>query len=282
MMIRFRTLPRAARAMATNERRAATLPAIRPSAGLEIEYQRELHRLIEEMQKSLVWWLAAAYRAKPPEMASDELRYQGSPSMVMQRVMDRLSRRWQKRFNEAAPVLADYFATAVAERNDRALKSSLRKAGISVKLQMTAPMNDVLRATMNEQVGLIRSIAQQHLTEVQGLVMRSVAKGGDLAELSAELKARYGVTRRRAALIARDQNSKATATITRVRQEGLGITEAVWKHSHAGKTPRPSHVAADGQTYNIKEGMLIDGKRTWPGVEINCRCFSKPILPKLS
>ncbi|WP_257785984.1 hypothetical protein [Burkholderia ubonensis] len=40
------------------------------------------------------------------------------------------------------------------------------------------------------------------------------------------------MTKRRAAFIAHNQNSKATATITRVRQEGLGITEAIWLHSH--------------------------------------------------
>lgn len=267
--------------MAKLDPRSRTLPGIRASAALEVELQRRLDALIAEMTRSLQYWLAAAYKAKPPEMAQDEVSLQGSPSMVMQRVMKALSRRWVKRFNDAAPKMAEYFTTEIAKRNDRALASALRKGGISVKLQMTAQMNDVMRASMNEQVSLIKSIAQQHLTEVEGLVMRSVAKGGDLSELSASLQERYGVTRRRAALISRDQNSKATANLQRVRQEGLGIEEAVWKHSHAGKHPRPSHVAADGATYKIKEGMVLDGERVWPGTAINCRCFSKPILPKL-
>nr|WP_277347156.1 phage minor head protein [Collimonas pratensis] len=134
---------------------------------------------------------------------------------------------------------------------------------------------------MSEQVGLIKSIASQHLTEVQGLVMRSVADGRDLGTLAKGLEDRYGITKRRAALIARDQNNKATATITRVRQDSLGITEAVWMHSHAGKHPRPSHVAANGKRYTIKEGMYLDGVWTWPGREIGCRCISKSVIPGL-
>jgi SPP1 gp7 family putative phage head morphogenesis protein len=268
-----------------------TLTPIRPSAALDAEFQRQLDALIAEMHRSLAYWLAAAYKAKPPEMAGDasvrdakeavNRKYEGSPSMVLQRVMRRLSQRWQKRFDTAAPKLAEYFSTEIAKRNDRALAAGLRKSGLSVKFKMTAQMNDVMRASMNEQVGLIKSIAQQHLSEVEGLVMRSVAQGGDLSTLSKQLEQRYGVTKRRASLIARDQNSKATATLQRVRQTELGIEEAVWKHSHAGKHPRPSHVAAEGTVYKIKDGLVLDGERVWPGTAINCRCFSKPVLPKV-
>lgn len=275
-----------------------TLPGIRASAAIDAAYQKQLDRLIAEMHKSLQYWLAAAFKAKPPEMAGDmslrdlkeaaQRKYEGSPAMVMQRVMRALTRRWTKRFNDAAPKLAEYFSTEIALRNDRTLQAALRKGGISVRLKMTAQMNDVLRATMNEQVGLIKSIAQQHLSEVEGLVMRSVQRGGDLSELSKQLEARYGVTKRRASLIARDQNQKATATLQRVRQLELGIKTALWKHSHAGAVPRASHVAMDGKEYDIAKGMWdpdADGKGKGrfiqPGELINCRCFSKPVIEAL-
>jgi SPP1 gp7 family putative phage head morphogenesis protein len=269
-------------------KRDRLLPAIRPSAALEAEFRKRLDALIAEMQTSLVHWIEAAYRAKPPEMAGDmsirdakeaaHTKYESSPSMVMQRVMTRLSRKWQKRFNEAAPMLAEHFTTEIAQRSDRAMIAGLKKSGFAIKFKMTAEMNDVLRASMNEQVSLIKNLATQHLQEIEGLVMRSIAQGGALGDLSKELQRRYGITRRRSELISRDQNAKANATMTRVRQQSIGIDTAVWKHSHAGKTPRPSHLAADGQEYKVKEGMLLDGKMTWPGVEINCRCFSRPVI----
>ena len=94
-----------------------------------------------------------------------------------------------------------------------------------------------------------------------------------------ELKTLYPAASHRAELIARDQSNKANAVVNRTRQMELGITEAIWMHSHAGKTPRPDHVAADGKRYKIAEGCLISGKYIQPGEEINCRCASRPVLP---
>lgn len=256
--------------------KAIKLPPVRPNAGIEAAYRKALTRLVDEMHKSLLYWLSAAYRANAPEMASDE-----SPAKALQAAMKKLADRWQRNFDRAAPALGKYFATSMAERTDGALASILKKNGMTVQFKMTPEANDVMQASIGEQVGLIKSIASEHLTDIEGLVMRSVSAGRDLATLSKDIEAAYGVTKRRAALIARDQNNKATAAMTRVRQEGLGITEAVWMHSHGGKHPRKSHLAADGKTYKIKEGMYLDGKWVWPGTEINCRCVSRSIIPGL-
>ena len=29
----------------------------------------------------------------------------------------------------------------------------------------------------------------------------------------------------------------------------------------------------------IAKGLLVDGKRTWPGVELGCKCVSRAVLP---
>lgn len=253
------------------------LKAVRPNAGTQAMYQKRLDALVLAMHKSIRRWVLAAYRRETPEMAQD-----ASPAREMLSMMRKLGRRWQKRFDEAAPELAEYFAQSIQDRADGALKGILKKAGFTVEFKMSAGMNDVFQATIGEQVGLIKSIAERHLSEVEGLVMRSVQSGRDLGYLSKELEARYGVTKRRAALIARDQNNKATATITKTRQLEIGLTQATWVHSSAGKHPRKSHVAADGKTYDIAKGMLIDGEYIFPGELINCRCVSRPIVPGFS
>ena len=157
----------------------------------------------------------------------------------------------------------------------------MRQAGFTVRFKLTAEANDVLQATTGENISLIKSIGSDYLAEVEGLVMRSVTAGRDIGGLQKDLIDRFGVTKRRAALISRDQNNKATATIQRVRQRSLGITQAIWLHSYGGKEPRPSHVAADGKVYDIDKGMFLDGVWTCPGREINCRCLAKSIIPGL-
>jgi len=255
-------------------KRPATLDPVHPNVGIEMQYRRKLEKLISEMHNSLVYWLTAAYRANTPEMAQDE-----TPAISLREVFGALAKRWQRRFDDAAPELAEYFSVKAAKRADGALANILKRAGFSVAFKMTPEATDIMQATIGEQVGLIKSIASQHLSEIEGLVMRSVSTGRDLKYLTDELQKRFSVTRKRAAFIARDQNNKATASITRARQKGLGITEAVWMHSHAGKHPRPSHVAANGKRYDIDKGMYLDGVWTWPGVEINCRCLSRSVVP---
>lgn len=258
------------------KRKETVLKPVRPNEGIEIAYRDKLYRLVDDMHASLMYWIRAAWRANTPVMAQD-----ATPVGELRNAIQALRRRWLRKFNQGAEELARYFATEVTGRSDKALRRILRDAGFSVEFRLTAAARDVLHAVTGENVALIKSIAETHLSEVEGLVMRSASAGRDLKTLTDELHERYGVTRRRAAFIARDQNNKATAAITRARQDELGITEAIWMHSHGGKKPRPSHVKADGKRYKIKEGMYLDGVWTWPGHEINCRCVSRPVIPAL-
>jgi SPP1 gp7 family putative phage head morphogenesis protein len=255
------------------------LTAVRPNVGIEAAYREKLQALIADMDKSVVYWLRAAYRANEPVMAQDR-----TPADELRDAPRKLAKRWQKNFDEAAPALADYFAQAVADRSSGALKAILKKAGFTVKFKMTRAMRDVMAATVGQQVSLIKSIPSQYFTNIEGLVMRSVQSGRDLAQLTKDLQQQFGVTHRRAAFIARDQNNKATASMTRARQDELGLNEAIWIHSGGGKHPRPTHVAMQGKKYDVNKGMWDSAVNRWifPGEEINCRCISRSIIPGFS
>jgi uncharacterized protein with gpF-like domain len=82
-------------------------------------------------------------------------------------------------------------------------------------------------------------------------------------------------------LIARDQSNKANAVVTRARQLELGIAEAIWMHSHAGKEPRPTHVAMNGKRYKVSEGMWdsAENRFVFPGELIKCSCTGRSVLP---
>ena len=264
--------------MATAARRRHNEKILRPvwpNAGLEAEFRRKLYDLIEEMNRSFSYWIKAAYRADPPVMALDV-----TPAVQIRIATNKLSRRWQKRFDVASKELAKYFTTAMNKRSDKVLMAILKKGGWTVRFQMTPAMKDIMKATIAEQVGLIRSIPQQYLVNVQSMVMQSVKVGRDLGPLAKEIEKQYGVTKRRAALIARDQNNKATASMIRARQVEVGIKKAVWLHSGGGKTPRKSHVANSGKTYSTDTGWYDPNEKKWifPGELINCRCVSRSLI----
>lgn len=252
-------------------RRPGELQPIHASAGLNAAYNKRLRALVTEMHESVLYWLKARYRA---EMGLD-----AHPSRELRAAIRKLARRWQANFDRVAPQLADYFATAASERVDGALQSMLRKAGFTVRFKMSRNQSAAVQAVVAENVSLIKSIATKYLDDVENEVMRSVSRGRDLGALTEALQERYNVTKNRAALIARQQNNAATAAFTKTRQKELGIKKARWQHSAGGKQPRPEHVAFSGKTYDIEKGAFLEGKWTWPGMEINCRCVSVPIIP---
>lgn len=254
------------------------LPPVRPNVGVEVTYRKRLQRLIDEMNNSIGYWLAACYGSNPPAIAQDEL-----PAAELLKTFRQLRRRWLKKFNDAAPKIARAFAESSKNHVDNSFQKILEDAGMVVDFKMTSTVRDVFTASVAENVGLIKSIASENLTDVEGILMRSVTVGRDLGTMTQELEKRFDLTRKRASLIARDQNNKATAVITLARQQEAGILKARWLHSSAGKKPRPDHVAFSqgklgGPEYDVSKGALISGEWIYPGQLINCRCVSRPIL----
>jgi uncharacterized protein with gpF-like domain len=256
-----------------------TCAAVRPNAGIEAAYRKRLKAMVAEMNASILYWITAAYRASPPELAEDA---RPPPANLLIRRVRNLGKRWERKFAEAAPKLAAYFATSVAQRSDAVLKTILKDGGFTVSFNPTPAVNDVLAASIQANVALIKSIPSEHFTQIEGMVMRATQTGRDLATLTKELKQSFGVTERRAAFIAKDQINKTTATIVRARQEELGIEKAVWLHSGGGNHPRPEHVkwGREAKTYDVAKGMWseVDQAWIWPGTAINCRCVSKSIV----
>lgn len=260
------------------KRKPKTARAVLPNKGVEVWYREALEKLVGQMSKSVEYWVEAAYKATPPRM---EVAMDALPSAELSKRVKELSRQWTKRFDDMAEKIADDFAKKGVKHTDSSFMAALKDAGWTVQFKVTPVMRDAINATIQENVSLIKSIPEQYLMEVEGLVMRGFTRGRDLHDISQELQKRYGVTKRRAALISRDQCNKLTATVTQARRTELGITQAIWVHSGAGKHPRPSHVKAgkDKAVFDVQKGLFLDGEWVLPGQAINCRCSSKSVLP---
>lgn len=255
-----------------------TIRPVRPAAPTVVMYAKRVDALIDEMSASLLYWLRAAYKRDTPatvEMAQD------SAASILQAAFDKLAARWLRKFDDLADTLPAIFAQTTKANVDRAMKLALRDAGFTVKFQMTRAMRDAYDAVAGENVGLIKSIGSQHLEGVRVALNQSVANGRDLGYLTDQLEKRTGITRRRAAFIARDQNNKATAVMARVRAIEAGITKGIWLHSAGGKEPRHEHVLFSGQQFDLAKGHDFDNGEgiVWPGTAINCRCVFRGVVP---
>lgn len=229
---------------------AKILRAVKPNAGIQAAYRRRLQSLIDDMQRSTVWWLRAAYRKDEDRIAQD-----ASPARGLQKVLNRLFRYWLRRWSDEAEKIAREFIGKTQRRTTNSYQQAFKAAGFTVKMDPSRAQNDVVQALLGENVSLIKSIPQHYFTEVTGLVQRSASMGRDVGFLVDELDKRYDITRRRAKFIARDQSNKATEAINRARDVDMGITEGIWVHIPGVKTSRHTHWKMNGKRFRLAEGM---------------------------
>ncbi|OUO94893.1 hypothetical protein B5F39_02700 [Cloacibacillus sp. An23] len=240
------------------------------------------------MQRSVIWWMRAAYRRRENQITQD-----AGPARDLSQELQSVMRDWLKKYNEAAETLAQWFADKNSQHVRNSTREAFKAAGIAelftVKFRyMSRHERDVLQSIIIENVNLIKSIPQHYFTEVQGLVQRCVQNGRDLGYLTDELGKRYQITRRRAAMIARDQTNKATENLSRARMQSLGITKGIWIHTSAGKTYRHTHVEMNGKEFDLSKGMYDSavGREVFPGELVNCfpgnsKLYGLPFVEKL-
>lgn len=256
--------------------------APRPNVGIRDGYQAEIENLIDQMYRSVLWWIRATYRAREDEIVGD-----ASPARELEKQLRQVFRRQEKRwalFAESAP---KKFANSINTNTTNQLKSALRSAGLTVRFKASRKVNNVLQASIFENVNLIKSIPQEFFKSIRSAVMTSIQNGRDLAFLTGELEKQKGISKRRAIMIARDQTNKATEAVAVARAEEIGVTHGFWMARGGGKVPRETHHGImNGKRFKLSEGLYDPqaervkgggyiGRKVKPGELINCHCTFK-------
>ena len=255
--------------------------ALNPNAAIELQYYSELRALILKMARETNASIEQLFRTPTVQQYSAA---DASISAEAQALMAALIEKFQAIFDLASNPFARRMTAQSSRASASALKTSLKRlsGGLTLKTDiLSGELKDVFAATVAENVGLIKSIASEYLTQVQGAVMRSITTGRGLADLVPYLEKQQGVTLNRARIIARDQTAKAFSNINFSRMKTLGITQYQWLHSAGSQKPRKLHIAMSGKTYDIANPPIIDektGVRGKPGDLINCHCRAVPLV----
>jgi uncharacterized protein with gpF-like domain len=262
---------------------AIQLRPVRPPIAIQKEYHKRLKAFIKEMDRSLFWWLRASYR----QVDKDVIQTAQDGAMGdLVKELRRLEREWVKKSNTFATETAKWFSgkiqgyTAITIQNEMK-KRDLVKLGFNLQFKYhSAKERAMFKSIVTQNVNLIKSIASEHLTRVTGVVLRGIESGHDLGRMTEEMEKSFGVTERRAAIIARDQTNKATQNLSRQRLMDYGVTKGKWQHSSAGNTYRESHVEMDGEIYDLDEGCYDPdyGDFIQPAELVNCHCFCVPVI----
>lgn len=262
-----------------NTRKPVVVQGIHANRGTQAWYFHALQDVLATMKQEMLNLVRAAYGINGPDIGFA----QDAPSRVtaLQRALKKWGDNWTDNLDKMSLDIAANFARKSFRDTEFSMESAFKKAGFTVKFSPSKKSAEAYRAVVAENVGLIKSIPQQYLKDVQSQVWASVMKGADMAALSENLRKSYKISIDRAALISRDQNNKAKAVLENTRRQQLGLKRAIWMHSSGGKKPRPTHVAMNGKLYDLDKGMYDsdEGEYVWPGQLINCRCTSRAVVP---
>ena len=255
--------------------------ALTPNAGVASRYERRLRTLIAIMTEETLRRIRALFDEPHP---ADVFALDAGLADQAKHLMESLTFKFDNLFAAHSKPIAVHMIEENTAASEAAIKASMAALAEGLSLntgEITSELGDVYKASIAENVGLIKSIPSQYLDQVQGDVYRAISGGNGLKELVPLLQKYKGVTERRARLIAHDQTRKAFSNINRIKLQTMGVEEYIWLHSHGATDPRPLHVEYDGKTFRWDSPPLVErGKpeRAPPGIAINCKCRAKPII----
>nr|WP_304956407.1 minor capsid protein [uncultured Acetatifactor sp.] len=132
---------------------------------------------------------------------------------------------------------------------------------------------------VSENVDLITSIPEDTLDKMKDIVLDGFNRGRRTTDIAKDIQLAYGVSRKKARFIARDQTAKLNGQIQRAQQMDAGIKEYIWSDS-GDERVRSSHRRLNGQKFSWEgDGPETDnGRCCHPGQDFNCRCIARPVF----
>jgi SPP1 gp7 family putative phage head morphogenesis protein len=236
------------------------------------------NRILRQMAQQVAQDVLPATVSAKAQVTRDDLNWFERAMRTLRDIGDGLIDGFQSAWREA-------FDTE-EERNQRRFNEGVRSAlGIDLGNVIQAEgIGTTIDAAVLRNVQLIRGLTDDVARRLAAKLLDGLTRGLNNREIEKIITTEFGIARRRAKLIARDQAASFNGDLNRIRQQALGVTEYVWSTSldervrgnPDGKYPnaRPSHWDREGKTFKWSNPPS-DGH---PGQPINCRCTARAVI----
>lgn len=268
-------------------RRQVTIPGIPASVGIQNEYARSIRRLIKQMEKAALKFVLEKYKLfRESEMVTNDAPVDFD-NRRLQQLIDAIKARFGRYISEweaeEMDAIASKFIGKIDKQTKAGLIANLKKAGIVIDFHISALHQPLLEEMVASNVNLIKSIAPKYFDKLTNVVIDSALKGRDMASIFKHIKDLNTVTERRAKLIAIDQTNKATQALNVMQTKDIGIKKGIWIHIPGEKSSRKTHIAMNGKTFDLDEGLYDEdvGRNVLPGELPYCRCDFRPDITEL-
>lgn len=132
---------------------------------------------------------------------------------------------------------------------------------------------------VHENAALITTIPEKLHGDVESMVQRAISSSTPSPRLGRQIEERFGISKRHARMISRDQLAKHAGKLNRIRQKELEIDSFQWD-AVGDERVRPWHAEElDGNVYRWDKPPRSErGERIFPGDDFQCRCYASPVL----
>lgn len=264
------------------KKRLKSKVVIRYKQNTEREYVRIVNSCMEALRKSLDEEMEKV-------VATARINNDGFHTDETEDIMDAIEKAFQK----------------ISEKNDKltdGLKDKLDYlAGLSRKLSISEwkrvckktlgidILSDyymgsfyclVMDDWVNSNVDLIKSVKDKSLSSMKSIVKQGFLDGRTATAIMKDIHKVYGMDKRHARFIARDQMAKLNSELTRMQQEDAGVSQYTWSDSGDGRV-RQRHKELNGKVFRWNDPPIVDkktGRRCHPGQDYRCRCCAIPFF----
>lgn len=250
-------------------------------------YNVTLQKLVKAVREDINRLLVPALKQLEPEyrtvIQDAAVPTQDAWSDQLLAILRLLRDKWESpAFREVANQAASQFVRTASAVNAKKFAESV-SVGVDVFGNSPALQNFLTLATQNN-ASLITSIPSQYLDQVQNIVLTNVRAGTRSSAIVSQLTERFGVTQKRAKMIARDQTAKINGDLVKERQTAVGFEFFQWMDSDDERV-RDRHAELAERVTEYGKGIYRwdnpplsnKGVPIIPGQDYQCRCNARPV-----
>lgn len=233
---------------------------------IEKSYGKELKKLIKQLEQEIREQIISQL-GYITEVARFEKTLDTSSAKLISIALNAVRIRATQIFNDKE---VEKIITKYAERTSDFQRKEMERqfnTVLGVNPLLTEPyLATEMEKFLETNISLIKTIPENMLNKVESLIRIGVETGEATDTISSSIVNQFGVTERRADLIARDQVAKFNSSLNQLRQKEVGVEKYEWSTS-GDERVREEHEALNGEIFGWEEETPIGFK---PGEDINC------------
>lgn len=248
----------------------------------ERQFQEVMERMVANMSRQ--WKNQVLLSLNKSTIEKFEDRQVGNYASVLLGLNRKAQRKLLKRFsNKSIERFVKKLLGKVNRRNAQQFYNTAEEAiGISSKeLMATEGLSFQINALELETAQWAKKLRDETLEMYTANSLRVMAQGGSLVDVLANFEDMEEKRKNHAKMVARTQVSTFNSLVEKARAQTLGLEEAEWETS-GDERVRPCHAVRNGKKFKLSEGLYssCDKKFLLPGVDYQCRCTYRYVIPK--